>query len=64
MYRQKKKGKWPNLLFGKENSNKENFQFSNTHVFNLFVMEKKRKEKVWVLLPPSPQKNKIKNKVK
>jgi hypothetical protein len=53
------KGQWPNLLFGKENSNKEIFQFSNTHVFNLFVMEK-RKEKVWVLPPASPQKNKVK----
>ncbi len=29
----------------KENSNEENFQFSNTHVFNLFVMEKKGKKK-------------------
>jgi hypothetical protein len=29
----------------KENSNKEIFQFSNTHVFNLFAMEKKGKKK-------------------
>jgi len=29
----------------KENSNKEKFQFSNTHVFNLFAMEKKGKKK-------------------
>ncbi len=29
----------------KRNSNKEKFQFSNTHVFNLSVMEKKGKKK-------------------
>ncbi len=61
MYRSKK-GKWPNLLFGKENSNKEKFPISNTHVFNLFVMEKKGKEKVWVLPPQSPQNKKLNRK--
>ncbi len=45
MYRWKK-GKWQKKLFGKENSNKEKFQFSNTHVFNLFVMEKKERKNV------------------
>jgi hypothetical protein len=29
------------FIWKKIKSNKENFQFSNTHVFNLFVREKK-----------------------
>ncbi len=41
----------------KENSKKENFQFSNTHVFNLFAMEKKERKSV-CSPPPSPQKKK------
>jgi hypothetical protein len=38
-------------FISKENSNKEKFQLSNTHVFNLFVMETKGKQ--FVGSPPT-----------
>jgi hypothetical protein len=40
------KGQMTKSFIWKENSNEEKFQFSNTHVFNLFAMEKKERKSV------------------
>jgi hypothetical protein len=55
------KGQMTKSFIWKESSNEENFQFSNTHVFNLFVMEKKERKSV--CSPPPTISSKKKKKL-